>query len=121
MHTMDLPSVMDKEESQGRAPIPNPSEEAGGPVVSGFTPLISHTHVLTVGHISRADPTVGFCFGGVGHPVKAAVGRQEGGLAGRTFCSFMCFASFFVMGPAGPLATVGVGPPVLAELQRPAS
>lgn len=79
------------------------------------------THVLTVGHISRADPAVGFCFSGVGHPVKAVVGRQEGGLAGRTCCSFMCFASFSVMGPAGPLATVGVGPPVLAGLQRPAS
>lgn len=35
------------------------------------------THILIVGHLSRSDPTVGFCFSGVGHPVKAVVGGDK--------------------------------------------
>lgn len=61
--------------------------------------------LLTAGHICRADPKVQLCFGGVGHRVKGVVGRQEGGLAGKTFCSFMCFASFSVIDLVGPLTS----------------
>lgn len=89
--------------SKEGSPNPYPSAPTALCEAEGGTSCV--TCLLTAGHICRADPKVQLCFGDVGHRVKGVVGRQEGGLAGKTFCSFMCFVSFSVIDLVGPLTS----------------
>lgn len=92
-----LPGVVGEGDGQGRTPSHILKRRS-----------VAHAHPDCHSHLS-CRPQSWFSIRWHEPPREGVVGRQEDGLAGRTFCSFMCFASFSVIDLAGPVTTVGAG------------